>query len=117
LQTGAPVNALASTADGALLAGDADGTVRLWRPGSAAARILRQRGGAAVDSVAVTPDGRLAVAGDADGAVRIWDLRGRRAPIVLRKHTGPVTAVAVSPDGRFVASGAGPLDFTVRLWD
>ncbi|MFD5090468.1 P-loop NTPase fold protein [Amycolatopsis thailandensis] len=68
-------------------------------------------GGPEVESVAVTPDGRVVVAGDDTGGVRLWD---REVVSHYRfGGAGAVHVVAVSADGQRVLSGEGE---TVRLW-
>ncbi|EMD26334.1 P-loop NTPase fold protein [Amycolatopsis azurea] len=68
-------------------------------------------GGPEVESVAVTPDGRVVVAGDDTGGVRLWD---REVVSHYRfGGAGAVHVVAVSADGERVLSGEGE---TVRLW-
>jgi WD40 repeat protein len=68
-----------------------------------------------VESVAVSPNGRLAVSGGQDDTIRVWDVEAGRQVLLLTGHTNTVHAVAFSPDGRFVLSGSE--DLTARLWD
>jgi WD40 repeat protein len=49
-----------------------------------------------VESVSVTPDGRLAVSGCADQTVRVWDLETGRSLFELLGHSGGITSVAVT---------------------
>lgn len=60
---------------------------------------------AAVEDMAVTPDGQAVVTASADGTIRVWDLDSGD----LRDHAtlspGASDAVAVSPDGRWVVVG------------
>lgn len=74
-------------------------------------------------SVAVSPDGRLAISGGGDSIVRLWDLGTGSEARKLTDHTERVLQVAFSPDGRFAFSGGGGTprsqgnDFDVRVWD
>lgn len=68
-----------------------------------------------VRSVAIAPDGRLAVSGSDDQTARIWDAENGRQLLILVGHTKWVSAVAVTPDGRQVITGSA--DATIRLWD
>ncbi|MDA0166050.1 AAA family ATPase [Solirubrobacter ginsenosidimutans] len=71
--------------------------------------------GAAVESIAISPDGRTLVSGADDGRIWLWDVASRRHIGWLAGHARPVNDVAISPDGRLLASASD--DDTVRLWD
>src|SRR5438874_895595 len=70
---GNPVNAIAFSPDGALLAvGSYDGSIRLW---SVRARVLIRKmdaGKSEVHSVAFSPDGKLVASGNHEGNVILW---------------------------------------------
>jgi WD40 repeat protein/serine/threonine protein kinase len=83
-------------------------------PMEASVRSLQGRTGA-IDSVAVTPDGRHIVSGSRDHTLRMWDLGTGRCLTTLQGHTDNVNSVAVNPDGRHIVSGSR--DHTLRMWD
>src|SRR5262249_18160151 len=68
---------------------------------------------AAVNAVAILPDGRIATGG-ADARIAIWRLGAPQPVNVFDGHTGPVVGLAVSPDGMTLASASW--DHTARLW-
>jgi WD40 repeat protein len=119
LRTGAAMNAVAFSADGALVAaGDRRGTVHLWDPRrpEAGSRLLPTRDDW-VNAVAFNPRANMLATGGRAGAVRLWDLDGSDGdPVVLTDAPSSVATVAFSADGQLLAaggSGPGPL----RVWD
>jgi WD40 repeat protein len=75
-------------------------------------------GRAALNCVAISPDGTRLAAGTGTvlgpgekGEVRIWDTATYRDPIVLRGHDGAVTTVAFLPDCKHLVSASITADF------
>jgi WD40 repeat protein len=118
----APVNSLAISPDGQLLAsGSDDYTVQLWTLPSGSPLKSLTGHMSEVLSLAISPDGRLLVSGSDDGAIRLWRLPDGKFLSVLYKHTDPINHLAISPmpfcgqAGQWLlASGSG--DGVVRLW-
>ncbi len=74
--------------------------------------------GVVVNSVALSPDGRVLVAAGNDGDVYRFSMREPAAPVDIGMLAGPdstITTIAFSPDGRTLA--AGTQDGAVHLWD
>jgi WD40 repeat protein len=110
-----PVNDIALSPDGRLLAAGQESGIRLWDLASACPLHRPNGHDGAVASVAFSADGEQLVSGGRDGTVRLWDFRGDWASRSLGAHGGPVHSVAFGPGGGCVASAGD--DRLVRLWD
>jgi WD40 repeat protein/outer membrane biosynthesis protein TonB len=70
----------------------------------------------AVESVALSADGKAGLSGGADGTVELWMLDREPAKTITIQKNGPaITAVALSPDGKWAA--CGDVKGTVRLFN
>jgi len=88
-----------------------------WRSGAEDFTLLRTLVGhtGAVQSVAVTSDGRRAVSASLDSTLQVWDLETGVALHTLKGHTKAVEAVAVTPDDSRIVSASR--DKTLKVWD
>jgi WD40 repeat protein len=110
--TGAPVERMAASRDGARLATiDGEGTVALWglgdrdRPGlDGGGRTVVGRAAGHPSAIAIAGGAPVAVTGSAEGEVVWW-----RAPPVRRTVKGIVRALAASADRVAVATSAGSI--------
>jgi WD40 repeat protein len=69
-----------------------------------------------INTMALSPNGKLLVTGSADGTVILWDFTERELLARLIPPTGgSIVAAAFSPDGRWLVAGYG--DSTLRVWD
>jgi WD40 repeat protein len=88
----------------------------VWRlpKGEALGSPLRLAG-AAIHSIALSPDGETIAAGAGDGTITLWNLAERQViGNPLRSHRAAVTSLSFSPDGRFLGSAAE--DGPAVLW-
>jgi WD40 repeat protein len=72
-----------------------------------------------VDSIAISPDGRLLASGNGAGTVSLWDFESGKIVRTLPAQQVIATgsqAVMFAPDGKTLATG-GFLDGKVRIWD
>jgi Flp pilus assembly protein TadD len=67
-----------------------------------------------IRSVALSPDGRLALTGSADHTAKLWQTASGQPLGPPLQHQGQVLSVAFSSDGRLVLTGSD--DNTARLW-
>lgn len=68
-----------------------------------------------VDSVAVSPDGKLFATASGDGTAIVWDGATGKQVYVLKGHIAPLWGVVFSPDGKTLLTTSD--DKTARLWD
>jgi WD40 repeat protein len=68
-----------------------------------------------INSVTITPDGRLAVSGSSDCTCILWDMTTGEAIQVLKGHTSSVHSISVTPDHRWAISGS--YDNSCIMWD
>ena len=86
----------------------------LWKQLHGARHTLDGHRGS-IESVAVSPDGRLVAGGSSDGVILLWEASTWKRLASLVGHEGPVHSVAFDPRGDTLASGGE--DGLVRLWD
>jgi WD40 repeat protein len=103
-------------------AAGSDWTVRLWRlpdppPPEKVGEVRRFEGhGGGVMTVAISPDGRLAISGEHGAGPRaavLWDVATGKELRRLQGHTTGIHSVAFSHDGKRVLTAGKDL----RLWD
>jgi WD40 repeat protein len=90
-------------------------TLLLWDVESGACLRVFEGHAGAVNSVALSSDGRQALSGSADGTIRLWDVASGACLQVFERHFEAIISVAFSPDDHLALSGGW--DKTIRLWD
>ena len=100
-----------------LISGGEDGTIIFWDITSGQSVGQQIMGHSEhVNSVAVSPIGRILASGSDDQTVRLWDIStGDLLTAPLLGHTDNVLNVAFNPNGQILASTSR--DDTIILWD
>lgn len=110
------IQSLAFSPDGTILASGAYRSLKLWqRQPVAPALDLPYAAAGAVETVALSGDGKFLATGGADGSVKTWDAATGKLLHEFRGHTAGVSALAFSPDYKQLASAS--LDKSIRVWD
>ncbi len=113
LATGTPIDEIALSPDGRLVAASRDDGVTQvwdWRRDDV---LTELPGGGRVVATDFGPDGQLLLTGKSDGGVAVWDWRAElrvaefREPVRSAPAFGQIEDAAFSPDGRLVASVSG----------
>lgn len=110
-----PVNAVAFSPDGSLVAAGDDGEfVTLWDV--ATQEMLAEIAvGSGTNDMAFSSDGTLLVTANTDRNLRLWDVLEGAEIALMEGHSSTIYGVAFSPDDSAIASSSD--DRTVRLWD
>lgn len=129
IDLGFPVYTIAFNTTGSVLyhAGE-DGIVRtlyLDENLQSPAHDLSTLAGNSIETLAVSPNGKLLAAGTGtptatssriDGEIAIWDLSApATAPVLLKGHNGGVKRLRFRPDGKLLASAGA--DGEIIMWD
>ena len=89
-----------------LAMGGNDGQVYLWNEATGnSGRTLIAPGGAAVTSVAFSPNDQMVVAGEMNGLIYVWDLPKHRLTTLLDPSASPIESVTFSPNSSWLATG------------
>ncbi len=106
---------VAATPDGTkVLAGGADGKIRIWRVNDGELERTIEGHAAAITELSVLPNGTQLVSAGRDKTLKLWSLSDG-AIVWSIEHPTPVTGVSISTNGLRVATAAE--DGVVRVWD
>jgi len=114
---GAPVMALAISADGILASAGVDKAVALWDLRTGKLTKALKGHGETVRSVAFSPSGQLLATGTEDKTVCLWDVRTGKPRHVLKGHVSPALLLAFDAEGKTLVSFARGEGNKGRRWD
>ncbi|MDE0938169.1 MAG: WD40 repeat domain-containing protein [Mariniblastus sp.] len=106
---------LCYSADGRyLVSGGYDDNAKLWNTNTGAL-VDTFDSRTMVESIAISPNGKLIASGTRGGLIRIWDIQLKEELSPLVGHSGTVNSIVFNPSSTRLVSGGG--DGTVRIWD
>jgi|GEM_PF-2038949 len=114
-QDGYFAESLAITPDSKLLVSGLFNTISVWNLRSYRREEVVTGHNYSVNSVAITPNGQIAISASDDHTLRLWDLQSGRPLRELPFHTKSVQAVAAMPNGTQALSAS--MDENLILWD
>ncbi len=115
LQVGAPVTALAASADGTRLAsGDEDGVIHLWELPTQRLMYRLEAHAGAVHGLAFDTGGRRLASTGADRAIRVWNPEGERSSELIADDVESFTKLAWAPEADELAVGGWARDPQTR---
>ncbi|MEW5871120.1 MAG: CARDB domain-containing protein [Chloroflexota bacterium] len=100
-----------------LVAGYADGSMRVWQSSDGALLQVLKSHTEAIRDLAFSPDGSWLVSGSQDNTLRLWRVQAKvlEAPVLIYAgHSAAVNSVDFSPKGDLIVSASD--DHTLRLW-
>ncbi|RUR74843.1 WD40 repeat domain-containing protein [Chlorogloeopsis fritschii PCC 9212] len=109
----APVNSVAFSSDGMLLAIGCDESLEIWDFKNQN-HIHSAKHYSEINSVAFSPDSRVIATGSKDGKISIWDLKKERYIFTSSEHEAEVRTVIFNSQKNILASCSQ--DKTIKLW-
>jgi len=109
------VRAIAFGADGMLLTGSEDKTLKLWDLATKTCTHTFMGHEAAVYAVQNAASESLVFSGSADGEIRLWNIVTGQCQSIFSHHGDAVWALSLSADGDWLASASA--DSTIRVWN
>jgi WD40 repeat protein/serine/threonine protein kinase len=104
---------LVFAAEGTLVSGSLDGTVRLWDRDDWTQRQVLEASDQVL-ALDMSPDGRTLAASSRDGTIELWDVETGESKRRLGGPASGVAGLAIDPTGTMIAGGS---DRTVRVWE
>jgi WD40 repeat protein/serine/threonine protein kinase len=101
--------------DGSLLAVGENDYVRLWKTASRQELWTLREKVRWIDSIALSPDGKLLAVGGSQGEIHVWEIASKQELYTFHGHSGAVNALVFSPDGHYLTSGSS--DGLVGMWE
>ena len=98
-----------------ILTGGRAGVVTLVSPSFESTEDFPKMHNCEIHSLALSPDGKLAVSGDNSGELVAWDVAARKGVKLSPAHHGDVRRVVFSKSGRYFATASK--DREIKVWD